>query len=206
MRIIKPVVFILCLLPVIYLATGIFLHQLGANPLEEFIRRCGEWALRFLLLTLTMTPLRYILCKSWPLRFRRMFGLFTFFYVCVHLLAYLWFDQFFDWGEIWRDIVKRPFITVGMLSWLILLVLTITSFASMKKYVGKYWKKLHRSTYMVAGLVLLHYFWLVKADLYWPSFYTLLFIVLMAYRLFRQGPSKIRQVPSLPLSQNISVT
>lgn len=182
MRLYKFSVFILCLLPISLLLYKFYFDELGANPFEALTRQSGEWTLRFLLITLSLTPLKMLLSKSWPLKFRRMLGLYTFFYASIHLLTYVWFDQFFDWTEIWVDIVKRPFITIGMLSWFILLPLAMTSTKGMKKRVGRYWKKLHQAVYLIGMLVLLHYFMLVKADYWWPVLYSLFFIVLMAFR------------------------
>ena len=184
MRALKIVVFVLCLLPISLLFYKLFADDLGANPFEALTRQSGEWTLRFLLITLSLTPLKLMLKKSWPLKFRRMLGLFVFFYASVHLLTYVWFDQFFDWSEIWIDIVKRPFITMGMLSWLILIPLAVTSTDSMKKRVGRHWKKLHQFVYLIGILVLLHFFMLVKADYWWPVLYSLIFIVLMSVRIW----------------------
>jgi len=183
MRVFKMSVFILCLIPVSLLIYKLYFDELGANPFEALTRQSGEWTLRFLLITLSLTPLKILLKKSWPLKFRRMLGLFVFFYASIHLMTYIWFDQFFDWPEIWIDIVKRPFITMGMLSWFILLPLALTSTNSMKKRVGRYWKKLHRFVYLIGLLVLLHYFMLVKADYWWPVLYSLFFVFLMLVRV-----------------------
>jgi len=182
-RFYKVSVFILSLVPISLLLYNFYIDELGANPFETLTRESGEWTLRFLLITLSLTPLKILLKNSWPLKFRRMLGVYTFFYACIHLLTYIWFDQFFDWGEIWVDIVKRPFITIGMFSWLLLLSLAITSTKGMKKRVGRYWKKLHKSVYFIGGLVLLHYFMLVKADYLWPILYSFIFIGLMMFRM-----------------------
>ncbi len=185
MRLFKVTVFVLCLVPISLLFYKLYIDELGANPFEALTRQSGEWTLRFLLLTLSLTPLKLALNKSWPLKFRRMLGLFVFFYASIHLLTYIWFDQFFDWQEIWVDIVKRPFITMGMVSWFILMTLAMTSTLAMKKKVGRYWKKLHQLVYLAGVLVLLHYFMLIKADIWWPALYSLLFIGLMLVRLWR---------------------
>ncbi len=182
LRFYKVSVFILSLIPMSLLLYNFYIDELGANPFEALTRQSGEWTLRFLFITLSLTPLKKLLNKSWPLKFRRMLGLYTFFYASVHLLTYIWFDQFFDWSEIWVDIIKRPFITIGVLSWFILLPLALTSTKGMKKRVGRYWKKLHQAVYLVGTLVLLHYFMLVKADYWWPVLYSLIFVALMAFR------------------------
>lgn len=183
-KIIKPFIFSLCLLPLVLLFRNFYLDELGANPFEVLTRSTGEWTLRFLLVTLTMTPLRQLTGSAWPLRLRRMLGLFTFFYVCVHLLTYIWLDHFFDWDEIWRDIVKRPYITIGMLAFTLLIPLAFTSTKKMMKRLGKRWKSLHKLIYVIAVLGSLHYFLLVKADLREPIIYTsvLLFLFLIRFK------------------------
>lgn len=186
--IVKPLVFIACLLPLSLLVFGLIQDTLGANPIEELTRRSGEWTLRFLLLTLCMTPIQRLLKQSWPIKLRRMLGLYTFFYASAHLLTYLWLDQFFDWGEIITDIIKRPFILVGMSAFLLLLPLAITSNHAMMRRLGKLWKRLHQLVYLIGGLGVLHFYWLVKKDLFTPSIYLVILIVLLGYRFisFRQ--------------------
>lgn len=182
-KFIKPIVFILCLLPLVLLFRNFYLDELGANPFEVLTRSTGEWTLRFLLLTLAMTPIRRLTGAAWPLRFRRMLGLFTFFYVCVHLLTYLWLDHFFDWEEIIVDIVKRPYITFGMLAFTLLLPLTFTSTKKMMKRLGQRWKSLHKLIYVIAILGMLHFLLLVKADLREPIIYAFVLVALFAVRL-----------------------
>lgn len=181
-RAIKPIVFILALLPVVLLSRNFYLDELGANPFEVFTRSTGEWTLRFLLLTLAMTPLRQLTGSAWPLRLRRMLGLFTFFYVCVHLLTYIWLDHFFDWDEILTDIVKRPYITIGMLAFTLLLPLAMTSTKKMMKRLGKRWKSLHKLIYLIAVLGALHFLLLVKADLREPIIYAFILFTLFLVR------------------------
>lgn len=181
-QIIKPVIFIFCLWPLFYLFTNFYLDELGANPFEVLTRSTGEWTLRFLLLTLAMTPLRHITGSAWPLRMRRMLGLFTFFYVCIHLLTYILLDHFFDWGEIANDIVKRPYITFGMLAFTLLLPLAMTSTKKMMKRLGKRWKSLHKLIYAIAILGVLHFLLLVKADLREPIIYTFILLGLFLVR------------------------
>ena len=185
-RFAKPLVFSLCLLPFVFLVLQLLTDALGANPIEAFIRRNGDWGLRFLLLTLAMTPLRQLLRQSWPLRYRRMLGLFAFFYVCIHLLSYIVLDQFFDWQEIWADILKRPFITVGMTAFVLLLPLAVTSNKAMMRRLGRNWPRLHRLVYVIAICAVLHYFWLVKADLYWPILYAVILAILFAFRIVKR--------------------
>lgn len=182
-RVIKPLIFTLCLLPLILLFTNFYLDELGANPFEVLTRSTGEWTLRFLLITLAMTPLRQLTGSAWPLRLRRMMGLFTFFYVCVHLSTYIVLDHFFDWDEIVIDIVKRPYITIGMLAFTLLLPLAMTSTKKMMKRLGKRWKSLHKLVYLIAILGTLHFLLLVKADLREPIIYAFILFILLLVRL-----------------------
>lgn len=182
-QIIKPIFFILCLLPLFLLFTNFYMDELGANPFEVLTRSTGEWTLRFLLLTLAMTPLRHITGSVWPLRMRRMLGLFTFFYVCVHLLTYILLDHFFDWSEIVNDIIKRPYITFGMLAFTLLIPLALTSTKNMMRRMGRRWKSLHNLIYIIAILGVLHFLLLVKADLREPVIYALILLGLLLVRV-----------------------
>ncbi len=180
----KALSFFLALLPLARLFYGAFTESLGANPIEYIIRDLGTWGLTFLLITLTITPLRRITNWNWLLRFRRMFGLFAFFYVCLHFTSYIWWDQFFDWEAIWKDIVKRPFITVGMFTFLMLLPLALTSTNGMIKRLGaRRWQLLHRLVYPIAICGVLHYWWLVKRDLTKPFIYASILAILLGFRL-----------------------
>lgn len=181
-RFIKPFIFSLCLLPLFLLFRNFYLDELGANPFEVLTRSTGEWTLRFLLITLAMTPLRQLTGSAWPLRLRRMLGLFTFFYVCIHLSTYVWLDHFFDWDEIWTDIVKRPYITFGMLAFTLLIPLAITSTKNMMKRLGRRWKSLHKLIYVIAVLGVLHFLLLVKADLLEPIIYASILFILFLVR------------------------
>lgn len=157
----KSVVFVLCLLPLAWLVYAAVASQLGANPAEALIRATGDWALRALCLVLAITPMRVITSTPQLARFRRMLGLFVFFYGLLHLLSYSWFDMGFDVADILRDIVKRPFILVGTLALLLLALLAATSFnRAIKALGGKRWQALHRTVYAVAGLAILHFFWM----------------------------------------------
>ena len=157
----KPVVLALCLLPLAWLVYGAASDQLGANPAEALIRSCGDWTLRFLCLTLAITPLRIRTRTPQLAHFRRMLGLFTFFYACCHLLAYAWLDMGLDAADIGRDILKRPFILVGFTAWLLLVPLALTSTnGAVRRLGGKAWRALHRLVYVVAPLALLHFFWM----------------------------------------------
>ncbi len=157
----KPLVFLLCLLPFAWLVYGAFTDGLGANPAEYLIRSAGDWTLRFICIVLAVTPLRVMTKLNGLARYRRMLGLFAYFYVVVHLLAYSWFDMGFDVPEIARDIAKRPFILVGFAAFVLLTPLAATSFNRAIKAMGsKRWQLLHKLVYLIAGLGLLHFFWL----------------------------------------------
>ena len=182
-RVIKPIIFVLCLLPLVLLFVNFYLDELGANPFEVLTRSTGEWTLRFLLMTLAMTPLRQLTGSAWPLRLRRMLGLYSFFYVCVHLMTYIILDHFFDWDEILKDIIKRPYITFGMLAFTLLIPLAMTSTKKMMKRLGKRWKSLHKLIYVIAILGVLHFLLLVKADLREPIIYAFILLSLFMARL-----------------------
>lgn len=157
----KPVVFALCLLPLAWLVYAAVANQLGANPAEALIRATGDWTLRALCVVLAVTPLRVITSTPQLARYRRMLGLFVFFYGVLHLLSYSWFDMGFDIPDILRDIAKRPFILVGTLALALLALLAATSFnRAIKALGGKRWQALHRAVYAVAGLAVLHFFWM----------------------------------------------
>lgn len=182
----KVILFLLCLLPASLLTWRLFTNQLGANPIEAVTRASGLWALRFVIITLTVTPLRWLTGWQQLVRFRRMLGLFAFFYATLHMLLYLGLDQFFDWSEIWRDIVKRPFITIGFISFACLLPLAVTSTNRMiKRLGGKNWQRLHQLIYFIALASGLHFLMLVKADIREPLVYLTIIALLLLSRLFR---------------------
>ncbi len=157
----KPVLFVLCLLPFAWLVYNVFTQNLGANPQEALIRSTGDWTLRFLCIVLAVTPLRTISNTPGLARFRRMLGLFVYFYVVVHLLSYSWFDMGFDIPDIAKDIAKRPFILVGFAAFVLLTPLALTSFNKAIKAMGaKRWQLLHKLVYLIAGLGILHFFWM----------------------------------------------
>ncbi|MFC5521290.1 sulfite oxidase heme-binding subunit YedZ [Polaromonas jejuensis] len=160
----KPVLFIICLLPFAWLFYRAFANQLGANPAEALIRATGDWTLRFICIVLAITPLRVISGTPTLARFRRMLGLFAYFYVLLHLLSYSWFDKGFDVADIARDIVKRPFILVGFSAFVLLTPLAATSFnAAIKAMGARRWQWLHKLLYLIAALALLHFFWMRAA-------------------------------------------
>lgn len=184
----KPLIFVLCLLPWLWLAWAANADQLGANPAEALIRSLGDWALRFLCLTLAITPLRIRTRTPQLARYRRMLGLFTFFYACSHLLAYAWFDMGFDWADIGRDILKRPFIWVGFATWLLLLPLALTSFNRAVRWLGgRQWRALHRLIYLIGPLAVLHFLWMrsSKGDTGEVWLYATLIAALLLERLLR---------------------
>ena len=178
----KPVLFLLCTLPFFVLVYNGFTNNLTANPIKEITHFTGEWALRFLLITLSITPLRKITRKNALIRFRRMLGLFTFFYACLHFSTYLVLDQFFDWNEIVLDVAKRPYITVGFSAFVLLIPLAVTSTNKMAQRLGNNWRRLHSLIYPIAILVIFHYLWLVKADILPPVIYGLILCLLLALR------------------------
>lgn len=183
--ILKTVVFALCLFPALHLGWNFANGGLGANPIEALIRSLGDWTLRLLLITLAVTPARRLL--GWPgaLRYRRMLGLFSFTYALLHLAAYVVLDQFFDWPEIGRDILKHPFITLGMAAFLLLLPLAATSTKSMiQRLGGRRWQRLHRLIYLIGILSVLHFLWMVKLDIREPVFHGLILAWLLGLRLW----------------------
>jgi sulfoxide reductase heme-binding subunit YedZ len=185
----KPLVFALCLMPFAWLVFGIATNNLGANPAEYLIRATGDWTLRFLCITLAVTPLR-VIGKLPPLaRFRRMFGLYTYFYVVLHFLSYGWFDMGFDAAEIAKDIAKRPFILVGFSAFLLLTPLAATSFNRAIKAMGaRRWQALHKAVYAIALLGILHFFWMRagKNDFAEVAVYAAIVAVLLGWRV-REG-------------------
>ncbi|MBU1225342.1 MAG: sulfoxide reductase heme-binding subunit YedZ [Gammaproteobacteria bacterium] len=174
---------LLCLLPLMRLVALGMDGGLGANPIEFITRSTGTWALVGLLVTLSVTPLRRLTGRADFIRFRRMLGLFAFFYACLHFATYLWLDQFFDPAAIARDIVKRPFITVGFSAFTLLIPLAATSNHAMMRRLGRRWQLLHRLVYLIAVLGVIHYLWLVKKDLTEPLLYGGMLALLLAVRL-----------------------
>lgn len=195
----KPVVFAAALAPAALLAVGAVQGTLGANPLEAITHGTGEWALRFLLMTLAVTPARALTRWNPLVRFRRMLGLFAFFYAALHLLTYLWFDRFFAWQEIARDIPKRPFITVGFTAFVLLVPLALTSTNGMiRRLGGRRWRALHRLVYLAAFAAVVHYWWLVKADTSGPRLYAGVLAALLAIRLWVARPRRAVRLVARP--------
>lgn len=182
----KAAVFLACLAPLAALfarGLGIGGATLGANPVEFVLHTLGTWGLNFLLLTLAVSPLRAIIGRAWPLRLRRMLGLFAFFYATLHLLCWLVLDQGLYLQGIVADIAKRPFITIGALAYLLLVPLAVTSTDRMLRRLGRRWKTLHRLVYVVVLLGVWHYYWLVKADVRAPLLYLAVALLLLGWRV-----------------------
>ena len=202
--VIKAIVFFLCLLPAVNLALGWQADALGANPIETITRASGEWTLRFLLITLAVTPLRRLTGLHWLLRLRRMLGLYAFAYAAAHFAIYLWLDQFFDWGAIARDILERPFITVGFAAFVLLIPLAATSNSfAIRRLGGRQWQSLHRSVYAIAIIAVVHFWWLVKADVLEPAIYALILAALLGVRAWWRELERRRQLSVPPPAKHL---
>jgi sulfoxide reductase heme-binding subunit YedZ len=182
----KPAIFLLCLVPASLVLTDAFeiTGQLGANPIEEIQDRFGIWAIRFIMITLSITPLRRLTGWNWLIRFRRMFGLFTFFYVLMHFLAWLILDQSLLLSAIAEDLTERPFITIGFTALVLLLALAVTSTNGMRRRMGRRWQKLHYSVYAIGLLGVWHYWWQVKKDASDAQIYAVILAVLLGFRIW----------------------
>ena len=156
---------------------------LGTNPIETITRSTGTWALAFVCLTLLVTPLRRLTGANWLLRVRRVIGLYGFFYAVLHLLTYVWFDQWFDWAGIAKDVIKRPFITLGFAALVLLTPLAVTSTDAMIRRLGRHWGRLHMLVYVIAPLGAMHYWWLVKRDLTQPALWTAAIVLMLGFRV-----------------------
>ena len=179
----KPFVFILCLLPLGIIILDIYYNNLGAEPVKKIMNHFGEWTLIFICLTLTMSPLKRITNLGFWIKFRRMLGLFVFFYATIHLLTYVGLDYRFDWEPIINDVLKKKYIFIGFSAWLLLIPLAITSSQKMIKILGRNWKNLHRLVYVIAIFGSLHYIWLSKTIFFKPLIYTLIVVVLLTLRI-----------------------
>ena len=184
----KPIVFALCLLPLLHAAGDLYgvTGTLGANPVENLQDRFGNWGLRFMLIALAVTPLREMTGKNWLVRFRRMLGLFAFFYVVMHFVVWLVLDQQLTLPAIYEDIFERPFITIGFAALLILLVLAATSTAGARRRLGRRWQKLHNWVYAAAVLGVWHYWWQVKLDASDPAIYAAILALLLGWRVWHR--------------------
>jgi methionine sulfoxide reductase heme-binding subunit len=201
----KPVVFLACLGPLARLGWKAYSQSLGANPVEVITHSTGDWTLIFLLATLAITPLRKLTGQLWLIRFRRMFGLFAFFYVSLHFLTYIWLDKFFDLHEMLADVAKRKFITVGFTGFVLLIPLAITSTSGwIRRLGGKRWQRLHQLIYLSAVAGVIHYWWLVKKDIHKPLEYAMVLGILLGYRVMaravsRNGKNKSHAVQARPV-------
>lgn len=184
-KLIKPLVFLAALTPFILLVQALLTNQLGPNPIDILTDRTGTLAIRMLLISLALTPLRYALKHTWPLRFRRMLGLFAFFYASLHICVYFVLDQQLDMTLIWEDLAERPYILAGTTAFLLLLPLALTSTRKMVRRLGKRWSVLHRAVYIASCAAVVHYVWLAKGDLLEPFVYLFILMGLLAYRLLR---------------------
>lgn len=204
----KALIFLAALMPLMLLIMDGLNGNLGANPVEVITHRTGDWVLNFLLITLAVTPLRKITGWHWLLRFRRMLGLYAFFYVLLHFTTYIWLDRFFVFDEIGKDIAKRPYITVGFICFLLLIPLAVTSTNAMVRRLGaKRWQRLHKMIYVIAIGGVLHYLWLVKSDIILPLTYGLVLVLLLVLRvpaiskklsMIRFGASTLSPSPPIP--------
>ena len=199
----KPLVFVICLAPLAIIVARVFGigGTLGANPIEALQDHFGQWALRFILITLTITPLRRISGRAWLLRFRRMLGLFAFFYAFMHFLTWLVLDQELLLSAIAEDIFERPFITIGMLALLLLTALAATSTNGVRRRMGRRWQTLHYGVYVAGVLGVLHYWWQVKKDITEPLIYALVLTLLLGYRLRTR---RNRRSPAIDTSGSLS--
>ncbi len=195
----KIPIFLLCLVPLLLLLWKYFHQDLGANPIEFITHATGDWTLRFLAITLAISPLRRLLGLPELIRFRRMLGLFAFFYGCLHFTTYLWLDKFFDFHEIVKDVAKRPFITAGFLGFISMAPLALTSTAGwIRRLGGRRWQMLHRLIYLTAIAGVVHYYWLVKSDVRKPVLYGAIVFVLLGERAvaaFRKSRVKLNIAP-----------
>ncbi len=185
----KSIVFLLALLPLLLLIRGFFTNDLTANPVEYLLRQTGYWGLVLLLLALAVTPARRLFRWKKIVSLRRMLGLFSFAYIGLHFLIYLFLDRELYWDEIIPDIVKRPYITIGFSAFLAMIPLAVTSTKGWMKRLGKGWQKLHRLTYVIAVAGVVHFWWQVKADIRQPALFAVILLILFALRLKRKSPA-----------------
>ena len=190
----KPIVFVVCLLPAL-LAVGDAMNitgQLSANPVEDLLDRFGNWGLRLILIALAVTPLRQVTGWNWLAQFRRMLGLFAFFYVLMHFLIWLLLDRAlaidpaFEWAIVWEDLTERPFITIGFAALVLLTAMTLTSPSAIRRRMGRAWNRLHYSAYAVGILGVWHYWWQVKQDIREPLIYAVILSMLLGYRIWKR--------------------
>ena len=207
-RAVKPIAFIVCLIPLGQLLYYAWTENLTANPIEFITRFTGSWALIFLLVSLSVTPLRKISGWNGLIKYRRMLGLFAFFYAVLHFATFMVLDHFFDFQAIAKDVLKRPYVTAGFTAFVLMIPLAITSTAGMVRRLGKRWQQLHRLVYVAAIAAVIHFYWLVKADIRRPVQYGVVLGLLLGYRLLvKVAPplwTRFAQVPSLARSRQVS--
>jgi methionine sulfoxide reductase heme-binding subunit len=190
-RWVKPAAWVLCLAPLAYLGWLTWNNELGANPIERVEHFTGDWTIRLIVATLAITPLRKLLRQPDLIRFRRLIGLFAFFYACLHFMAYVGLDQLFDAAAIWKDIAKRPYVTAGFTGFALMIPLAVTSTAGwIRRLGGKRWQKLHRLIYVTAIAGVIHYYWLVKSDVRLPIFYGFLVALELGFRATARKPMR----------------
>ncbi len=206
LRYLKPVLFLACLVPLARLVWRGFHAGLGANPIEAITHSTGDWTLIFLLITLSITPLRKLTRQYWLISWRRMLGLYAFFYGTLHLMTYVWLDKFFDVHEMLKDIAKRKFITAGMTAFVLMLPLALTSTKWAIRKLGKRWQMLHRLVYFSAAAGVIHYIWLVKADLKKPLEYAAVLGVLLLYRFIMWIAASAKQGSRVGAATKVGVS
>src|SRR6478609_2140196 len=204
----KPFIFLLCLVPFAQLAYDAYIGDLGVNPIDFITRFTGSWALIFLIGTLAVTPARRLTGWNDLIKLRRMLGLFAFAYASAHFATFLVLDHFFDWRAIGKDIVKRPYVTAGFTAFVIMLPLALTSTAGMIRRLGKRWQKLHRLIYVAAAAGVIHFYWLVKADIRRPAQYGFVLALLLGYRVAmkwaKRKPAAVARKSAVARAQEIS--
>lgn len=203
----KVFVFLLVLVPLIRLVWLGLHDNLSANPVEFVERSTGFWALFILLATLSLTPIRLITGRAWPIQLRRMLGLFMFFYACLHITTYAWLDYSFDWVDISKDIIKHPYVLVGFSAFVLTIPLAVTSNNAMVRLLRERWKQLHQLVYLIAILGVIHFWWLVKKDIREPLLYASILVVLLGIRIYYKKfakQSKAGRSNAIKFSQQVS--
>jgi len=191
LRWLRVALFLICLVPFAQLIYNAFTDNLGANPIDTITRHTGSWALIFLLVTLSVTPVRKLFAWNGLVSYRRMLGLFAFFYAVLHFTTFLVLDHFFDFNAILKDIMKRPYITVGFTGFVLMIPLAITSTTGMIRRLGKRWQQLHRLVYLTATAGVIHFYWLVKADIRRPAQYGFVLALVLGYRLLASARAAV---------------
>lgn len=202
---VKMAIWVCALLPLARLIWLGVHDDLSANPVEFIERSTGTWALVFLLITLSMTPIRLLTGQVWQIQLRRTLGLWMFFYACLHITTYVWLDYSFLWSDIVKDIIKHPYVIVGFTAFILTIPLAITSNNFMIKRLKKNWKKLHQMVYLIAILAILHFWWLVKKDVTEPFYYAAVLVILLSIRLYYKYSGKNHLNSKSSLSSKVSI-